>query len=77
MNLSQTVVSTARVALAIAREEARLARKRGNTYSAEFELECGRTLLIVPAPPVNGRPQTETWVYFYREAGAKVRPLAL
>jgi hypothetical protein len=77
MTISQTAVSSARVALAIARAEARFARGRGNTYSAAFNLDCGRTLLIVPAPPVNGRPRADAWVYFYQEEGARVRPLAL
>jgi hypothetical protein len=70
-------VSNARIALAIARVEARRAKRHGNTYSAQFNLTCGRTLLIVPAPPVNGQPRLGNWVYFYREEGSRVRSLTL
>jgi hypothetical protein len=71
--MNRIAVSNVRIALAIARAEARFAKRRGNTYSAAFHLDCGRTLMIVPAPSAEG----QAWVYFYQEEDARVRPLAL
>ena len=77
MTTDTIAVSSARIALAIARAEARRAKRHGNTYSAQFHLTCGRTLMIVPAPPVNGRQRHGNWIYFYQEEGSRVRSLTL
>jgi hypothetical protein len=75
-SIAKEKLMTCRRALKIARDRARLARQRGEIFSAEFELKDGRTLIVYHAPAYGEGQLFGVWRYSY-DHGMTSRELSL